>query len=246
MKFVTNRIYFGQPKSNKVAELLKSAGTKQEEGLTKTASAEKEAAFPAGHEEKFKANTEKLKAKVDGKKDEAKPCMDAAPKACADGKKAEVAVEKEIKVADTTKKAGELPTVKVEKEEGVEKYEAGKKEATEFTNDAEKKPEDAKKPEKEAGKAATTKTTTQDGTFPSTGQPQWEGKKENNNDPWKAEGKDPYKSAKAEELIKQVLASLEGPMQKTANMTSEVKKRTRAVLEVFWPSNYVDAILADK
>lgn len=212
MKLVTNRIFFGTPKNTKVAESTQAQ--------VKTASV-KEAAFPKGHEDKFKANSEKLRNKANpavAKEEEGKAC--------------EASKEVEIKIAE-------------EKEKGVEKYDAGKKEGTEFANDSEKKPEDVKPAdEKNAGKAATTTTKTQDGTFPSSGQPQWEGKPENNNKPEMPTDKNTQ--ASADDLLKSVLAQLAKPFEKTANLKPEVKKNTKDYWRALFGEAYADAMVADK
>ncbi len=216
MKFITNRVFFGTPKSSPIAEKIKTAGAQA--GQVKTASA---------------AQPEVKEANIANLKDYAHPKGGKAKKEAPKVEEEVVANgETEIKVAEG-------------KEEGVEKYEAGKKEATEFTNDAEKKPEDAEKPEKEAGKAATTTTKTQDGSFPSSGQPQWEGKPENNNSPEMPTDKNT--KASAEELLKRVLAGLNGKsFEKIANMKPEVKKDFEEYWKSLYDGDYVSAMAADK
>ena len=218
MKFCTHKIFFSKPGAqNAVTQKLASLSNG---GTVKTASTKE--------------------ANIANLKDYAHPKGGKA-------KKEEPKVEEEVVASGETeiKVAGELsgaPSTK--KEEGVEKYEAGKKEATEFTNDAEKKPEDAEKPEKEAGKAATTTTKTQDGTFPSSGQPQWEGKPENNNSPEMPTDKNT--KASADDLLKKVLAGLNGKFEKTANLKPELKKDTKEYWRALFGEEYADAMVSDK
>lgn len=230
MKFVTNRIHFGQPKNNKVAEMIKAASSKPAEGQVKTASAKKPDEVKV--EQKKEANIKNLGEYAHpkgGKKKNEQPVEAVEPEVETEEVVAEGEVE--IKVAEG-------------KQEGVEGYEAGKKEANEFTNDADKKPEDCEEPEKNAGKAATTKTKTQDGTFPSSGQPQWEGKPENNNDPEMPNEKNT--KASADDHLKKIQAKLEGSFVKVSKLSPEMKKETREYWRALYGDDYADAMVSDQ
>ncbi len=132
--------------------------------------------------------------------------------------------------------------IKVAEDKGEEKYDAGKTEAK-LTNDPEK-PKDEKAPEKEAGKAATTTTKTDAGTFPSSGQPQWEGKAENNNKPEMPTDKNT--KASADDHLKAILAALDKGMVKTSNLKPEIKSRTKEYWRALYDEDYADAMVADK
>jgi hypothetical protein len=153
--------------------------------------------------------------------------------------------EEVVEACDAEASAKVAPkTAEVKAEEKVETYDAGKKEGAEFTNDAKKEPEDAKKPEKESGKAATTTTKTPEGTFPSSGQPQWEGKAENNNKPEMPTDKNTQ--ASASDLLKTIVASLAGPFQITANLKPELKKKTKEYWRALYGDAYAEAMVCDK
>jgi hypothetical protein len=130
------------------------------------------------------------------------------------------------------------------KEEKVETYDAGKLEAKNFTNDAKKEPEDCEKPEKESGKAATTTTKTKDGTFPSSGQPQWEGEPKNNNKPEMPTDKNTQ--ASANDLLKKILSSLDVKFEKFANLKPEIKKDFVEYWRSLYGADYAAAMAEDK
>ncbi len=251
MGFITNKIYFGAPKQTPAVQALNKAAAAQQ-GMVKVASrqaiVQKEAAFPAGHEDKFEKNKFKGKGEGDSKKDEKK---DGKEKDACDEKMAAAKPKPKaaaVVVANQTTKA----TVKVAEDEkksekGEETYDAGKTEAK-LTNDPEM-PTDTtaaatkmtggdKKPEHPTGESAGTKgvTTYDEG--------KWEGKPANNNKPEMPTEKNVV--ASGEDALKQILAMLEQPMTKTANMKPELKKRTREYLLSVFPAAYVDAMLADK
>ena len=212
MRFVTNRIYTGKP-TKSVADLVKEAQARNA-GLSKTAST-KEANM-----NNFKGKEAKP-FKPSGKKDE--ECEETG-----EGEEKDECVEASTEVE-----------IKIAKEKQ-ETYDAGKKEGTEFTNKDIREPKDAdveaatggdKKPEPKKGK---------DG-LPESGQPQWEGKSENNNNPWK----DPKaKDAGSEQTIK--VSVPDGKYVVVANLKPELKARTREYWLALYPADYVDAMLADK
>jgi hypothetical protein len=248
MKFITNKIHFGQPNSNKVASIMKAASGNRNEAQIKTASAEDSSDEVEDLEKE--ANLDNIpddkKAEPFGKKDEDDSSDDKDEKESDVESQCDVEDEdddEEVEVEASTKNSVKVADKSTD---GTEKYDAGKVEG-DLAND----PGDAESADKVSDsdpKPEGKKTTkTQDGTFPSSGQPEWEGKPENNNDPKMPDANNV--EASADSLVKEALSKLDGrfvPLEKVANMTPEIKERTRQYMLKFWPKEYVDSALAEK
>lgn len=209
MKLVTNRIHLSAPKTS-LEDLLKKASSTNQ---VKTASAKK--AVKTASSEGVKTASEK---------EEDCGCPEGVdPKAKKDdknkkedGKACEATAKKNVKVAD---------------DKGVVTTDTGKLEAKNFTNDAKKEPEDEtvhhdKKPK-----------TKKDGEEVTSGQPQWEGKQENNNKP-------EVVASVNDRIIKGI------PTGKwinvNANLKPEVKNKVKAYWRKLYGEDYANAMVADK
>ena len=232
MKMVTHKISTAKP-TKTMDDFVKEAQAKNAASQIKTASAQT-VTKTASTKEANLANLGDKKAKPFGAKGEEKE------------EKKEKGEKKEGCDEVTASKEVEIKVAEDKSDKAVETYDAGKKEATEFTNDAEKKPED---PEKKAN-GGDPKPKEQ-GSYeakngyeklPSSGQTEWEGKQENNNKPEMPTDK----NTKASSQGKTVVSVPQGKYTIVANLKPELKKRTREYWLSLYPADYVDAMIADK
>lgn len=202
MKLITNRIHLSAPKTS-LDDLLKRASAANQ---VKTAS----------------TNTVKKTVKAEFKKEDIEDADDKDEEKTEEGKKA-----KDCKPCEAKSKK----SVKTAEEKGVETTDTGELEAKNFTNDADKEPED------DETKSDKKTSPNKDGECVTSGQPQWEGKQENNNNPKVV--------ASYKDRVKTGIPSGKW-ISVNANLKPEVKNKVKAYWRNLYGEDYANAMVADK